>query len=268
MIKIEFAKGWAEQFESVGLRKFEDFFDYSAGRTINHNEKRDVVVMELSFGPQRKEFFMKRFFNPHLKDILFTFRNFGSVCSQAMCEWKNANILLKNGVRTYRPICCGEQKILGIERRSFFITAKLEGECFTDFLGRKWAWLDRCEKEKIISELASFVRGIHDAGIGLPDLYVWHLFIREKKGDDTNTEYEFAIIDLHRMRINAGPAQCVRDLGALDFSMLDTYFDNELRRFFLDSYMPEKVVSEKDVFWRNVKKRSSVLFGRRKRPCY
>jgi len=268
MIKIEFAKGWAEQFESVGLRKFEDFFDYSAGRTINRNEKRDVVVMELSFGPQRKEFFMKRFLNPHLKDILFTFSNFGSVCSQAMCECKNVNILLKNGVRTYRPVCWGEQKILGVERRSFFITEKLEGECFIDFLGRKWPWLERCEKEKVISELACFVRGIHDAGIGLPDLYVWHLFIKEKKNNDMNTEYEFAIIDLHRMRTNAGASQRIRDLGALDFSMLDTYFDEEIRGLFLNCYMPETVVSKKDVFWRTVKKRSSVLAGRRKRPCY
>lgn len=268
MVKIEFAEGWAEQFEGVGLRLFEDFFDYSAGRTINRNERRDVVAMELSFGSQRKEFFMKRFLNPHLKDILFTFSNFGRICSQAMCEWMNANTLLKNGVQTYRPICYGEQKILGFERRSFVITEKLEGECFTDFLARRWAGLERCEKEKIITELAGLVRRIHDAGINLPDLYVWHLFIKEKKNGDMNTEYEFAVIDLHRMRINAGRAQRIRDLGALDFSMLDTYFDDEIRCMFLNSYMPEAAKTEKDDFWRSVKKRSSVLAGRRKRPCY
>jgi hypothetical protein len=268
MVKIEFAEGWAEQFEGVGLRSFEDFFDYSAGRTINRNEKRDVTVMELSFGPQRKAFFMKRFLNPHLKDILFTFRNFGSVCSQAVCEWKNAGILLENGVQTYRPVCYGEQKILGVERRSFFITEKLKGECFTDFLARRWAGLERCEKEKIITELAGFVRRIHNAGVGLPDLYVWHLFIKQKKDNGTDSEYEFAVIDLHRMRINAGPAQRIRDLGALDFSMLDTYFDDEIRCMFLNSYLPEAPRSEKDDFWRSVKKRSSVLAGRRKRPRY
>lgn len=268
MVKIEFAQGWAEQFDKVGLKSFEDFFDYSAGRTINRNEKRDVTAMELSFGTERKEFFMKRFSNPHLKDILFTFRNFGSVCSQAMCEWKNANILLENGVQTYRPVCCGEQKVLGLERRSFFVTEKLNGECFTDFLGRRWTWFERCEKEKIMWEMAGLVRQIHDAGISLPDLYVWHLFINEKKDEGTDTDYEFAVIDLHRMRINAGRAQQIKDLGALDFSMLDTYFDDELRRFFLDSYMSGARSSAKESFWRSVKKRSSVLSGRRRRPSY
>ena len=211
---------------------------------------------------------MKRFFNPHLKDILFTFRNFGNVYSQAMCEWKNANILLENSVGTYRPICYGEQKVLGLERKSFFVTEKLNGECFTDFLGRRWAWLERCEKEKITCEMAAFVRRIHDTAISLPDLYVWHLFIEEKTNESADSSYEFAVIDLHRMRINAGRAQRIRDLGALDFSMLDTYFDDELRRFFLDSYMSGATGSAKESFWRSVKKRSSVLSGRRRRPSY
>ena len=268
MIKIDFAEGWEGQFDSVGLKSFDDFFDYSAGRTINRNEKRDVTEMELSFGPDRKTFFMKRFFNPHLKDVLFTLCNFGSVCSQAMCEWRNAHLLLENSVQTYHPICCGEQKILGLEQRSFFVTEKLSGECFTDFLGRRWAWLERCAKERVMCEMAAFIRRIHDAGVSLPDLYVWHLFITEKKNEAKDTKYEFAVIDLHRMRIKAGWAQWIRDLGALDFSMLETYFDDELRHFFLDSYLPGATRQAKEGFWRSVKKRSSVLTGRRRRPSY
>ena len=67
MVKIEFAQDWAKQFEGAGLGSFEDFFDYKSGRTINNNQKRDVVLMELSLGSGRREFFMKRFFNPHFK---------------------------------------------------------------------------------------------------------------------------------------------------------------------------------------------------------
>lgn len=268
MINIEFAECWEEQFDSVGLKSFDDFFDYSAGRTINRNEKRDVTAMEFSFGPRRKEFFMKRFFHPHLKDVLFTLRNFGSICSQAMCEWKNANILLENGVGTYKPVCFGEKKALGLEQRSFFITEKVSGECFTDFLGRRWAWLQRHEKEEVLCEMAGFVHRIHEARISLPDLYVWHLFIQEKQDQDKNKGYEFAVIDLHRMRISAGRSHRIRDLGALDFSMLETYFDEELRRLFMHSYMSGMTDSAQESFWRNVKRRSSVLAGRRKRPSY
>ena len=185
-----------------------------------------------------------------------------------MCEWKNADILLENDVQTYRPVCYGEWKILGLERKSFLVTEKLNSECFTDFLGRRWPWLERSEKEKIMFALARVVRRIHDAGISLPDLYVWHLFIEEKVSEGANGSYEFAVIDLHRMRINAGAAQQIRDLGALDFSMLDNYFDDELRRFFLDSYMSGATGPKKENFWRSVRKRSSVLSARRRRPSY
>ena len=120
MERVVFEKKWACYFDHQGLRDFDDFFEYHQGDMVNQNTKRNVVVMTLSDGKSEKTFFMKRFFNPHLKDMLFTLRNFGKFCSQGELEWRNAHILLDNGIETYHPVCFGFRSICGIERQSFF----------------------------------------------------------------------------------------------------------------------------------------------------
>ncbi|NLH16700.1 MAG: hypothetical protein GX455_08980, partial [Phycisphaerae bacterium] len=116
--RVVFAEGWEERFADWGLRSFEDFFDYDGGLQVNRNDKRNVVEMRLGTGDKQEIFFRKRFFSPHWKDVFFTLRNFGAICSQAACEWKNAHALLDIGVETYRPVCYGEETVFGIERRS------------------------------------------------------------------------------------------------------------------------------------------------------
>ena len=209
MRTVQFAKNSSAIFEKAGLESFEDFFNYSEGVTINKNQKRDVVTFSLDDDDRRRHFFMKRFFNPHYKDILLTFRNFGRLCSQAACEWQNANTLLQSGIATYKPVCCGEETRLRLERKSFLITEKLPGCCLTDYIGDNWSTLGRDKKEKLTASLGRFVRKIHDARISMPDLYVWHIFMESEEN-----RYDFAVIDLHRMSANArGNRRRIRNLG-------------------------------------------------------
>ena len=269
MIKVEFTKDWAQVFEKAGLESFEDFFEFSAGQTINKNKKREVVAMTLPAADGEKEFFMKRFFKPHFKDMLFTIRNFGSPCSQAACEWKNIDILLGHGIDTYHPVCFGRQMRLGLEKKSFIITKKINGTCLTDFVAANWPDLDQPQKEKIITAMAKFVRKIHNAKISMPDLYLWHIFITKTPPSDDVTEDDFAVIDLHRMRINVSNRNArIRDLGALDFSMKDKYFDDSLREVFLNTYMATSDADQRIAFSRKIKNRSRVLANRRRRPDY
>ena len=265
MIRVEFSSGWAGIFEQAGLRTLEDFFDYSDGQIINRNKKREVVAMTLGGSDGNYEFFMKRFFKPHFKDMLFTVRNFGRMCSQATCEWNNAGALLKAGVGTYIPICRGEETTLGLEKRSFFITEKIKGQCFTDFVRLRWDRLAQSEKEAVIVSLAQVIRRVHEAGISLPDLYVWHVFITEKEDGGC----DFAIIDLHRMKINVtSRAERIRNLGAFYFSMSAKYFDDDIKHTFLDAYLGPGRLNEKDVFLRGVEHRCAVLERRRRRLDY
>ena len=267
MIKVDFAKDWAPVFEKAGLKSLQDFFDYSAGQTINKNQKREVVTMNLDTTAGTKQLFMKRFFNPHLKDTLFTIRNFGTLCSQAACEWKNAYLLLQKGIDTYHPVCYGRQMRFPIEKKSFIITEKINGLPLTDFVADKWLQLDQPQKEKIITAIAKLVRKIHNAKISLPDLYLWHIFITKTPLPAQLSEDDFAVIDLHRMRINVSSKNArIRDLAALDFSMLAKYFDDNLREIFLNAY--SNAGTEQIALSRKIKKRSRVLANRRRKPDY
>jgi len=137
--QVVFADSWQSVFADCGLNSFEDFFYCSAVENTNGNSKsREVNTLMLGNGRERKVLFLTRFHNPRPRDMLFSINNFGRRCSQAACEWKNTNILLKNGIETYRPVCYGEQTRLGLERKSFFVTEKIQQRCLTDFIADDW----------------------------------------------------------------------------------------------------------------------------------
>lgn len=233
MQKVIFANSFEPFFAELGLKSFDDFFNYSGGQTVNKNNKRDVQRLTFQSEGQTRIFYIKRFHKPHIKDILFTLAAFGKICSQAECEFRNANLLLQNGIDTYKPACFGWRTVCGIERGSFFVTEQLKSQNFTDFLAENAQQLTDDEKQKIITSIARTVRKVHDAAISLPDLYVWHLFVSR----DENNRYNFAVIDLHRMRHNVkNRNELLKNLGRLHHSMTDKYFDNRLRRLLIESY--------------------------------
>lgn len=64
-------------------------------------------------------------------------------------------------------------------------------------------------------------------------MYVWHIYISGNAGG----RYDYAVIDLHRMSRNVtGRSQKIKNLGRPHHSMLDSYFDEELKRLFVESY--------------------------------
>ena len=74
MEKMIYAESWREHLAEFGLEKFDDFFSFTSGEIINKNNKRDVTIMAFEQGTDSKTFFMKRFFNPHFKDMFFRAR--------------------------------------------------------------------------------------------------------------------------------------------------------------------------------------------------
>ena len=151
---------------------------------------------------------------------------------------------------------------LAIEKRSFFITEKLKRRSFIDFMQGNWNSLDPEEKKKILSSLGRFIRKIHNARISMPDLYLWHIFIEQNPAG----EYEFAVIDLHRMKLNVKNNRTfARDLGAFDFSLAPEYFDDDMRKLLVTSYMGDDCYTDEETLWRGIKARSTVLNERRTR---
>jgi len=232
MKEVVFTDLFEPFFNKMGLRSFDDFFNYSGGQTVNKNSRRDVRRLTFQSEGKTRIFYLKRFHKPHIKDMLFTLTSFGRPCSQAECEFRNANLLLQNGIDTYKPACSGWHSVCGIERRSFLITEQLKSRNFTDFLAENWRQLTEDEKQNIIVSMAKTVRKIHDARICLPDLYLWHLFISRQAG-----RYDFAVIDLHRARHSVkNRNELLKNLGRLHHSMSDKHFDDRQRRLLIESY--------------------------------
>ena len=264
MQRIVFADSWSEFFAEFDLKSFEDFFENLPAETIGVNRKRNVVAFSLGPDSNKKKFFMKRFSHPHFKDMIFSFRNIGRPCSQGRYEWENAKLLLDSGIETYRPVCFGEKITYGIEDRSFFVTEELQSQCLTDFIGQNWAGFQQQQKEKIITSLAAFIRKIHDSNICLPDLYIWHIYIAENAG-----EYEYAVIDLHRMSRNVTNRRLkIKNLGRMHHSMLDIHFDEGLKQLFVESYAADGQHGDVTKLPAQVKKYSDKISARRKQVQY
>ncbi|MHC4069908.1 MAG: lipopolysaccharide kinase InaA family protein [Planctomycetota bacterium] len=266
MEKTVFTGSWQQFFAGLSLVSFDDLFSFSQDETINRNTKRDVSMLTFSQGGESKVFFRKRFFKPHFKDMLFAWRSFGSPISQAKLEWQNAHLLLENAIETYRPVCYGERTKFGIERKSFFITEKLAGKALSEFVCEKWPQLTQRQKEKIIVPLGKFIRRIHDAQISLPDLYIWHVFIKERPEPN---KYDFAVIDLHRMEHDVRcQNKLIKNLGRLHHSMVDKYFDDRLKELLIESYAGDDWQGGSAEFVQQVKKFSDVVSAKRNPKPY
>ncbi len=265
MEQIVFADGWEQIFTEAGLCSIDDFFALVGDETVNRNTKRQVDRFTLGDGDEAKTFFIKRFFKPHFKDMIFSRLNFGKVCSQGQVEWKNADLLLNVGVGTYQPVCFGQRMNWVIESRSFFVTRQLQSQCLADFVAEKWLGLERSEKEKIITSLAKVFRRVHDAGISLADLYVWHVFI--SKGKDG--QYQFDIIDLHRMSRNVtNPKRQLENIGRFDHSMVDKYFDQPDRELLVTAYAGDSHPGGVGYLIDQVKKLSAAVSAKRNPKPY
>ena len=264
MQRIVFADSWSDFFAGFDLKSFEDFFENLPAQTIGINKKRNVVEFSLGTDSNKKQFFMKRFSHPHFKDMIFSWRNIGRPCSQGRYEWENARLLLDNGIETYHPVCFGEEIKYGIEERSFFVTEGLQSQCLTDFIRQNWSGFLQQQKEKVITGLAAFIRKIHDLNICLPDLYIWHIYITESAGG-----YEYAVIDLHRMSRNVTNRRLkIKNLGRMHHSMLDSYFDEELKQLIVKSYAADGQSGDISKLLAQVKKYSDVISARRKKVQY
>jgi hypothetical protein len=263
--QVVFANSWSRFFRKFNVATFDDFFERLATDAKGGNSRRDVVRFSLGTDQQKKTFFIKRFFSPHFKDILFARRNIGESCSQGRYEFESARFLLYNGIGSYNPVCYGEKRMLGIETKSFVVTEELRSVCLSDFVSDKWGTLERSQQEKIVSDLGRFVRRVHELNVSLPDLYVYHVYVTENAAGN----YDFAVIDLHRMSHNVTSSnQKLKNLGRLHHSMLDEYFDDELKRLLVESYAGDNFGSDVNAFIAQVERWSKAISSKRRQKSY
>ncbi|OQA01307.1 MAG: Lipopolysaccharide core heptose(I) kinase RfaP [Planctomycetes bacterium ADurb.Bin401] len=265
MEKVVFADSWKEILAENGLKTFGDLYYNNKKKRINSNHRRNVSLFELNINGETRKFYLKRFRHTYIKDIIFVFLNTGNFLSQAAFEWSNIKLLKKNGIGAPNFICCGEETRFGFERRSFIVTEELKGQCLANFIAENWGKMQSEEKKKILVSLARTIKKIHKAWISMPDLYIWHIFVTK-----TNDEYDFSFIDLNRMKRHVtNPDEWVENLGRLHYSMIDKYFDEPTRRFFIETYAEKEKGDKIEKLIRKIRRYSRKFSGRRRsKPNY
>jgi hypothetical protein len=265
MERVVFTGPWKQILAENGLKTFRDIYYCRNKFNINRNRKRNVCIIRLKVAGVEKNLYLKRFRHSHFKDMLFIFLNRGRLCSQAAYEWSNIKLLARNKIGSQQRVCFGEHLRFGYERRSFIMTEELKGLCLTDFVAQNWEKFPASEKEKIIVALAHTVQKIHKAGISMPDLYLWHIFISKDKNAGGDDEYSFAFLDLNRMKRNATDEnERIKNLGRLHYSMIDKYFDDSMRMLLLETYAAAAGNSQIDKLVSRVKKYSRKYSARKR----
>lgn len=237
MDKVVFADSWKQYFNSFGLRSFGDFYNYQDALHVNRNERRNVQRFTLENEKGAKTFYIKRFHNPHLKDVLAAAINFGWGTTQGHVEWKNARYLLKNGFGAYVPVCYGESG----QSNSFVVTIELDAVCLQKYVIEKWRGLSRELQDKIIIAAAKMIRRVHNLDISLPDLFIWHFFVQP---NSIEGEIKLSVIDLHRMRKAVKSTKSkIKELSTFYWSMSEDYFDAEHKKLLVSTYAGTKDIS-------------------------
>ena len=130
-----------------------------------------------------------------------------------------------------------------------------------------WSDCPQSRKENIIIAIAKLARKLHDLNVGMPDLYIWHIFLRDRHNADGPGVEDLAVIDLHRMRMNVRrTGKKIRDLAALNYSMLDKYFDDHLRELLISSYLEGAAAVNRKKIVLAIQKRTEKLKRRRRTP--
>ncbi len=121
------------------------------------------------------------------------------------------------------------------------MTKKLHADCLNDFCNLNWQNLSNRKKHNFVTQMALFAKKIHHHDISLPDLYTHHIFLNP---DGQMKNFQFAVIDLHRMTRSRSLKEKAHNLAALLFTMIPQFFPNELKEEFLKAYSDDQPVAK------------------------
>src|SRR5436309_9627333 len=169
----------------------------------DHKGRRDIQRITLSDGTR---LYLKRVWHAHRKDGLRSLLTRGQVWSISREEYENCRAL---GIAAVTPVAYGEECGSFWEKFSFIITEEARGEQTVEQFLRECHDTDK--RQRVFDALARFIRQLHNAGFGLPDLFTRHIFV------DTETEPpQFCLIDV--ARLGQGRPRRARDLVALNIT--------------------------------------------------
>lgn len=226
-----------------GLKRFADFMTCEGGEVVNLHAWREVRRLELDGDDGGRTVFLKRFGPIHLKDALKDLLRFRRVRTRALIEFEMLYAFKRAGITVPETLACGERHVLGRDRASFLMIERLRAGRPLDETLRELDDVHR--RRRLITSLAEFVRGMHDAGLRHKGLFAKHLFVEEQPDGSWTT----AVIDLQQ----AGESRAVssrrrgRDLASLMVSLLPDATTPREQWTFLLRYLDKSKLTRKDL---------------------
>lgn len=216
-------------FESVGLRRFDDFMAFEGGDRICHKRGRSVFRFEVG----GRAFYLKRN-RIHRVEVWKALSRLRWPALGATVEWQNILALHRAGIPTVTPVAVGERRFGGLETASFTVTEEIYGAepldvvVRRDFSGPLSTGQLRA-KRRLVRDLAALARRFHGGGMNHQDFYLNHFFL----GPDGT----LFLLDLQRVgrRDRVPRRYLVKDLAQLAYSA-DVYgagSRTDRMRFFL-----------------------------------
>lgn len=213
------------------------FLDRSKSKSLKKASEKAVRRFPIHLNGESEEVVIKSYYSSglfsRLKEL---FR-----ASRAKKCWYSANALFQRKIPTAKPIACINEKKLGFVRKSYFVSEYLpNAEVLTFYLNEKFksplTHEKRKQKIQILTQLARFVRHIHELWIYHGDLKASNILIEEKAPGF----YQFYLIDLDHVKVccRINRYQRYRNIMQLNKSFLDRKVTSMTDRLtFLKTYL-------------------------------
>ncbi len=241
----------------LGLTSLEAVFSFDAARNLGKKNlasfrSRLQFDIDAPGSPQPTTVFLKRYDAPPAATQLRGWLAARGRKSCAMHEYVSMVELAAAGIGTPRPICCGQQWGILLEKRSFIITRKIpDAEALErklpDCFGKPANAENLRLRRDFAARLACFVKKFHETGYRHRDLYFSHIFYGDKE--------RFFLIDLARAfrPVVLGRRFQIKDLAQVCYSAPGRHFSRTDRlRFYLAYAGRSKLTQEDKVFLRAV----------------
>ncbi len=239
--KVQWVANWQRLLSAHRLTSMDGVFGYADGEALNKPglaQHRERLRLRLADGVGAERIvYLKRYRHPPAAEQLRRMREAGRHASTASRERRLIKRLSSLGIPTLDGICFGEEMAGSWERRSFSMTAAIDGISLEALANRQLERpaLEAGELRGIARQLAALVGRLHRGRLFHRDLYLCHVFLtRSKRGGVV-----LRLIDLGRMldRPRRTYRWQIKDLAALNFSTPAQLVPRASRLRFLYDYL-------------------------------
>ena len=222
------------------------------GKVVRYKEGRKTLRFEY----EGEGFYAKLHqgigFNEWLKNWL----SLRSPIVSARTEWRAIAKLKSLKLPTLDAVAFAERGIISFKRQSFLLTRELTAAESLESYCQEWCDNppSRKERNRLIYQLANYVKAIHDECWFHRDLYLCH-FLKALDEED-----KYYLIDLHRMQYKRFSRRWrIKDLSALYYSAFDYGVSARDVLYFIRCYNGGKPYRLQKKLWQRVEHKAHSL---------